>query len=120
MRYRSASVKLLIVPLLAGAFTGCGGDEQETAYCVDDNNTVVDNSRCDDDRSNGGFFWFFGGFGAARIGQSLPRGGERIRASDKTALARRGGFGSRSSARGVGRPVGGSGGFSGGGFSGGG
>jgi hypothetical protein len=119
MRYRSTSVKLLIVPLLAGAFTGCAGEEQETAYCVDDNNTVVDNANCDDDRVNPGFFWFFGGFGAARIGQTLPRGGERIRASDKTALARRGGFGSRSSSRGVGRPVGSAGG-TGGGFTGGG
>jgi hypothetical protein len=121
VRYRSASVKLLIVPLLAGAFTGCGGDEdEETAYCVDEDNQVVDNRNCDDDRTSGGFFWLFGGFGAARIGQTLPSGGERIRASDKDALARRGGFGSRANSRGgVGRPVG-SAGRSGGGFSGGG
>jgi hypothetical protein len=119
MRYRSASVKLLIVPLLAGAFTGCGGNDDETAYCVDESNTVVDNRNCDDSSVNNGFFWFFGGFGAARIGQTLSGGGQRIRASDQRALARRGGFGSRASSRGgVGRAVGAGG--TGGGFSGGG
>jgi hypothetical protein len=111
---RSKSVNLVVVPLLATAFlAGCGG-EKETAYCVDQFNTVTDNRECDNGSSS--HFWYFGSPGLRR--GSFAGAGERINASDKAALARRGGFGSSSSAGGVGRTtgktIGGGGFFSGG------
>ncbi|CAA9539390.1 MAG: hypothetical protein AVDCRST_MAG30-4577 [uncultured Solirubrobacteraceae bacterium] len=118
MNRRSAAVKLALVPLLASAFTGCGGDDEETAYCVDENDVVVENRFCEDDRVSGGFFLFYGGIGGARLGSRVPAGGDRVRASNKAEIARRGGFGGSSRPGGVGRSVSGSG--SGGGFSGGG
>lgn len=55
-RYRSKAVSLTVVPIVAAAFlAGCGEEEeQETAYCVDENEQVVDNSQCDDDYDRGG------------------------------------------------------------------
>jgi hypothetical protein len=105
---RSRQVTLAVVPVLAAAFAGCD-DEDETAYCVDQNDVVVENRYCEDERTSGGFFWFFGGAALVR-GQRVPTGGERIRANDRDALARRGGFGSSARSGGVGRPVGSSGG----------
>ncbi len=112
-------LKLSIVPLLAASFLAGCGDDEETAYCVDGENRVVENRYCDDEYDGVGgtglFFWYFGGVGGAnvRVGERLT-GGERISASDRAALARRGGFGSSSrgsGAGGVGRATG----FSGGG-----
>lgn len=112
--HRSASVKLTVVPILAAAFlaSGCGEDEEQ-AYCVDDTDTVVQNEECDReyDRGSGvgggGFFWLFVGGGRGfGLGNRVTGGGERIRASDRSALARRGGFGSRARSGGVGRGTG--------------
>jgi hypothetical protein len=112
---RSKSVNLVVVPLLATAFlAGCGG-EKETAYCVDQFNTVTDNRDCNNGSNS--HFWYFGSPGLRR--GSFAGAGERINASDKAALAKRGGFGSSSSSSGVGRTtgktIGGGGFFSGGG-----
>lgn len=112
---RSKSVNLAVVPLLAAAFlAGCGG-EKETAYCVDQFNTVTDNRDCDN--GSAGHFWYFGSPGLNR--GSFAGAGERIAASDKAALAKRGGFGSSADSGGVGRTtgktIGGGGFFSGGG-----
>jgi hypothetical protein len=112
---RSRSVKLVVVPLLAAAFlAGCGNEEKETAYCVDESNRVTDNEHCDR-ANNPGFFWFFAGPGLGR--GSFAGAGERINSTDKAALARRGGFGASARSGGVGRPTGRTfgGGFSGGG-----
>lgn len=99
---RSRSVTLAVVPLLAAAFlSGCG--DKETAYCVDRDNRVTDNVNCDR-ADNPGFFWFFGGPGLVR--GSLAGPGERINATDRAALARRGGFGSSARSGGIGRPTG--------------
>jgi hypothetical protein len=107
-RRSSQAVGLSVVPLLAASFlAGCG--EEETAYCVDQDDQVVENRLCDDEYDGVGapglFFWYFGGVGGLRVGQRVPAGGERISASDRAALARRGGFGSRSTGEGVGRSV---------------
>jgi hypothetical protein len=121
MKRRSTALTLTVVPLLAAAFQGCGGNTDDTAYCVDQNDVVVENSNCGDERSGGaGFFWYYGA--AALAGNTIRRGarvtgGERISATDKGANVSRGGFGSSArSSSGVGRPVSGSGGgfFSGG------
>lgn len=118
--HRSKAVKLTVVPIVAAAFlAGCGGDDdQETAYCVDANDTVVDNAQCDNETDGGGgngFFWFFAGGGRSYgRGSRISGAGDRIRASDRAGLARRGGFGSSARSGGVGRGgSGSSGGFGG-------
>ena len=111
-RFRSRDVALVAVPVLAFAFTACGGDD-DTAYCVDQNDQIVENQYCDDDafdgNSHGSYFWYYGGHG---VGKSFARGtklkgGDRVAASNIAENARRGGFGSssgsKSSASGVGR-----------------
>ncbi len=108
----SKTVTLATVPLLAAAFVGCE-DEDDTAYCVNPQNEVVENRYCDDPNSSGGFFWFFGGsaFRGGPIGPGTRlEGGERIRANDTAALARRGGFGSSARTGGIGRATGSGGG----------
>ena len=101
MAHSSTAVRLSIVPLLAASFLAGCGDDEETAYCVDENDEVVENRYCDDEYDNrtssGVFFWYFGSSAAGiRRGTKLS-GGERVSASDRAALAKRGGFGSRSS-----------------------
>jgi hypothetical protein len=110
-RRRSRDVALVAVPVLALAFTACGGDD-DTAYCVDQNDQIVENRYCDDDArtGGGGFFWLYGGslISGNRYapGQRL-KGGDKVAASNIAENARRGGFGSssgsKSSASGVGR-----------------
>ena len=109
-RLRSRAVPLMAVPVLAIAFAGCG-DEDETAYCVDQNDQIVENRYCDDDAYNGGgtsaFFWYYGGRAAG--GRFIPgtriSGGDKVAASNVAENARRGGFGagSKTGASGVGR-----------------
>ena len=101
-RRRSRDVALVVVPLLAAAVTGCGGND--TAYCVDRNNDVVDNRQCDG-LGTPGFFWYYGaGVGAARVGSHL-KGGTAVVSTDIAENVRRGGFGSSSSKGGVGRSI---------------
>ena len=100
MARSSTAVRLSIVPLLAASFLAGCGDDEETAYCVDENDEVVENRYCDDEydgvSTGGAFFWYFGATGALKRGQRVS-GGDRVSASDRAALAQRGGFGSRSS-----------------------
>jgi hypothetical protein len=107
-RRRSRDVALVAVPVLALAFTACGGDD-DTAYCVDQNDQIVENQYCDDDARSGGsgFFWLYGG-SLASGNRYAPgarlKGGDKVAASNIAENARRGGFGSSSSkASGVGR-----------------
>lgn len=117
MARSSTAVRLKVVPLLAASFLAACGDTEETAYCVDENDEVTENRYCDDEydgtSSAGVFFWYFGATGALTRGQRA-RGGDRVSASDRAALAKRGGFGSRSSSGGVGKSVSSSGGSGGG------
>jgi hypothetical protein len=110
-RRRSRDVALVAVPVLAFAFSSCGGDD-DTAYCVDQSDRIVENRYCDDDAvdgdSGGAFFWYYGG--SAGSNRYVPgtrlKGGDRVAASNIAENARRGGFGSsgsRTSASGVGR-----------------
>ena len=108
-RRRSRDVALVAVPVLALAFTACGGDD-DTAYCVDKNDQIVENQYCDDDARSGGssFFWLYGGSlisGNRYATGSRLKGGEKVAASNIAENARRGGFGSgsKTSASGVGR-----------------
>jgi hypothetical protein len=107
-RRRSRDVALVAVPMLALAFSACGGDD-DTAYCVDQSDRIVENRYCDDDAVHGGssFFWLYGGslVGGRAVPGARVTGGDRVAASNIAENARRGGFGSssRTSASGVGR-----------------
>ncbi len=109
---RSKAVNLGVVAAFATAFTGCG-EEDETAYCVNQNDEVVENRTCGDEFSGGddGHFWVFGaaaigGSKAIKKGSKLT-GGSKILSTNKSALTSRGGFGSSGgSTSGVGRPSG--------------
>ena len=104
----------MAVPVLAIAFAACG-DEDESAYCVDQNDQIVENRYCDDEAyaGNGGggsFFWFYGGSpvrGSSYVPGTRLKGGDKVAASNVAENARRGGFGSSSKtgASGVGRSV---------------
>lgn len=112
---RSKAVPIATLAALALAFGACGDDDEETAYCVDEQNEVVDNSECDrrSGAYGGGFFWLFlasnrlGGR-TPTAGQRLPAG-ERIDPANRSALQSKGGFGSRARNSGIGRSVSGGG-----------
>lgn len=107
----SKTVALGALPVMAAAFLAGCGDDDEVAYCTDPNGTIVDNSYCDDDFNNGGgggggFFWgFVAGNAVGNLGRGsrLPASAQRIRSNDTAALSKKGGFGSKASASGVGR-----------------
>lgn len=104
------AIALGAVPLVAAAFIAGCGDDDETAYCTDENDVVVDNSYCDDDFNNNGgggvFFWAFVGGGTSYgRGQKISKAASKIASTNKSALAQKGGFGSKSGASGVGRSV---------------
>lgn len=112
-RRRSRDVALVAVPVLALAFSACGGDD-DTAYCVDKEDKIVENRYCDENavNSNNGsglgvvpFFWYYGGGGGRLTPGTRLTGGDRVAASNIAENARRGGYGSssRTSASGVGR-----------------
>ena len=99
----SQAVTLGAVVPLAVAFTGCGEDE-ETAYCVNQQEEVVENRYCDDDDGGGGFLWFFYGGGTLSRGDSIRgQSGDRISTANRAELARRGVLGSTARSGGVGR-----------------
>lgn len=103
-RRRSRDVALVAVPVLAAAFAGCGGNN-DNAYCVDRNDRITENRNCDS-ANNGGYFWYYGGGGNRFSPGTRLTGGDRVVSTDIAENARRGGFGSGSSTRGgVGRSV---------------
>ena len=112
--HRSRAVSLMAVPVLAIAFAACG-DDDDSAYCVDQNDQIVENRYCDDEAyaGNGGggaFFWLYGGSpvrGSSYATGTRLKGGDKVAASNVAENARRGGFGSSSKtgASGVGRAV---------------
>ena len=114
---KSRAVPIATLSAIALGFSACGGDEDETAYCVDEENRVVDNEECDDrynGTSHGGFFWLF--LAGNRLGrrpapgQRLPSdGAQRVPSNDRATLQSKGGFGSSARGGGIGRSVSGGG-----------
>jgi hypothetical protein len=97
-RVRAALTTTVLTTAATGFMAGCGvgGDEEEeqVAYCTDENGEIVDEDYCDDDYRGPGaglFFLYLGGFRPGLpVGTVLPRGGTRINPSDTAARQRAG------------------------------
>jgi hypothetical protein len=97
-RIRAALTTTVLTTAATGFMAGCGvgGDEEEeqVAYCTDENGEIVDEDYCDDGYNGPGagfFFLYLGGFGRGLpVGTVLPRGGTRISPSDTAARQRAG------------------------------
>jgi hypothetical protein len=90
-RVRAALTTTVLTTAATGFMAGCGvgGDEDQVAYCTDEDGKIVDDEYCDDDYHGPGagfFFLYLGGFGRGLpVGTVLPRGGTRISPTDTTA-----------------------------------
>jgi hypothetical protein len=97
-RVRAALTTTVLTTAATGFMAGCGvgGDEEEeqVAYCTDENGEIVDEDYCDDDYRGPGAGLFFLYLGGSRpglpVGTVLPRGGTRINPSDTAARQRAG------------------------------
>ena len=90
-RVRAALTTTVLTTAATGFMAGCGvgGDEDQVAYCTDEDGKIVDDQYCDDGYHGPGagfFFLYLGGFGRGLpLGTVLPRGGTRISPTDTTA-----------------------------------
>jgi hypothetical protein len=95
-RVRAALTTTVLTTAATGYLAGCsvGGDDDQVAYCTDENGKVVDDDYCDDDYHGPGaglFFLYLGGFRTGLpVGTVLPRGGTRINPADTAARSRAG------------------------------
>jgi hypothetical protein len=90
-RIRAAFTTTVLATAATGFMAGCGagGEDEQVAYCTDENGEIVDDDYCDDGSSGGGgglFFLYIGGFGRGLpVGSRLPSGGTRIDPRDSAA-----------------------------------
>jgi hypothetical protein len=95
-RVRAALTTTVLTTAATGFMAGCsvGGDEDQVAYCTDEDGKVVDDEFCDDGYNGPGagfFFLYLGGFRSGLpVGTVLPRGGTRISPNDTAARQRAG------------------------------
>jgi hypothetical protein len=95
-RVRAALTTTVLTTAATGFMAGCGvgGDEDQVAYCTDEDGKVVDDKFCDDGYNGPGagfFFLYLGGFRSGLpVGTVLPRGGTRINPTDTAARQRAG------------------------------
>ena len=97
-RIRAAFTTTVLATAATGFMAGCGAggedEEEQVAYCTDENGEIVDEDLCDDDRVGGGgglFFLYVGAFGRGLpVGTVLPSGGTRINPTDSAARQRAG------------------------------
>jgi hypothetical protein len=95
-RVRAALTTTVLTTAATGYLAGCsvGRDDDQVAYCTDEDGTIVDDDYCDDDYHGPGaglFFLYLGGFRSGLpVGTVLPRGGTRINPTDTAARSRAG------------------------------
>jgi hypothetical protein len=94
-RVRSALTTTVLATAATGFLAGCGTDDDEqeqVAYCTNEDGEIVDEDFCDDGYRGGGlFFLYLGGFGRGLpVGTVLPSGGTRINPTDTAARQRAG------------------------------
>ena len=98
-RVRSALTTTVLATAATGFLAACGTEEDEqeqeqVAYCTNEEGEIVDDDFCDDDYRGPGagfFFLYLGGFRPGLpVGTVLPRGGTRINPTDTQARQRAG------------------------------
>ena len=95
-RVRAALTTTVLATAATGYLAGCsvGGDDDQVAYCTDEDGKIVDDDYCDDGYRGPGaglFFLYLGGFRSGLpLGTVLPRGGTRINPGDTAARSRAG------------------------------
>ena len=95
-RVKSALTTTVLATAATGFLAGCGtdeDDEEQVAYCTNEDGEIVDDDYCDDDYRGGGglFFLYLGAFRPGLpVGTVLPRGGTRINPTDTAARQRYG------------------------------
>jgi hypothetical protein len=93
-RIRAALTTTVLATAATGFMAGCGvgEDEDQVAYCTDEDGNIVDDDFCDDGYNGGGlFFLYIGGFRSGLpVGTRLPSGGTRIDPNDTGARQRAG------------------------------
>jgi len=93
-RVRSALTTTVLATAATGFLAGCSSedDQEQVAYCTNEDGEIVDEDYCDDDYRGGGlFFLYLGGFRTGLpVGTVLPRGGTRVDPRDTTARQRYG------------------------------
>ncbi|MFW3172326.1 hypothetical protein [Geodermatophilus sp. CPCC 206100] len=96
-RVRSALTTTVLATAATGFLAGCGtddDDQEQVAYCTDEDGEIVDEDLCDDDYRGPGaglFFLYLGGFRPGLpVGTVLPAGGTRISPTDTAARQRAG------------------------------
>ncbi|MEX5717976.1 hypothetical protein [Geodermatophilus maliterrae] len=95
-RVRGALTTTVLATAATGFLAGCGADEEDdeqVAYCTDEDGEIVDDDYCDDDYRGGGglFFLYLGAFRPGLpVGTVLPSGGTRINPTDTAARQRYG------------------------------
>ena len=91
-RVRSAFTTTVLATAATGFMAGCGTEQEQRAYCVDEDGEIVDDEYCDDDYRGPGaglFFLYLGGFRSGLpVGTVLPSGGTRIDPRDAEARSR--------------------------------
>src|SRR5688500_5988550 len=81
-RIRAAFTTTVLATAATGFMAGCGADgeeDEQVAYCTDENGEIVDDDYCDDGYSGGDlFFLYMGGFRTGLpAGSRLPSGATR-------------------------------------------
>jgi hypothetical protein len=95
-RVRGALTTTVLATAATGFLAGCGADEEDdeqVAYCTNEDGEIVDDDYCDDDYRGGGglFFLYLGAFRPGLpVGTVLPSGGTRINPTDTAARQRYG------------------------------
>ena len=92
-RVHAAFTTTVLATAATGFLAGCGiGEDDQVAYCTDEDGEIVDDEYCDDGYNGGGlFFLYIGGFRSGLpVGTRLPSGGTRIDPRDTQARSRAG------------------------------
>jgi hypothetical protein len=91
-RVRAALTTTVLATAATGFMAGCGAggeEDEQVAYCTDENGEIVDDDYCDDGYNGPGagfFFLYLGGFRSGLpVGSRLPSGGTRIDPRDSAA-----------------------------------
>ncbi len=91
-RVKSALTTTVLATAATGFLTACGSDDDEQrAYCVDEDGKTVDDRYCDDGYHGPGLFFFYlGGFRPGLPLGSVLTGGTRVDPRDTVARQRAG------------------------------